>query len=139
METDGTLNTLAKREKLMRLREKEKLDRVLGGIQDVNRLPAALFIIDIKKEHIAVKEAKKLNIPTFGMVDTNSDPTSIDFPIPSNDDATKSITLIMAVIGKAIEEAMDERKNEREKEDADKVAADKAAADKIAIAEKQDA
>ena len=105
---------LAKRERLMVSREKEKLERVLGGISDLNRLPAALFIIDVKREHIAVKEAQKLNIPVFAMVDTNSDPTGEDFPIPANDDAIKSISLITEYIGKQVEEALMERKKDKE-------------------------
>ena len=98
-------------------REKEKLQRVLGGIEDLNRLPAALFIVDIKNEHIAVKEAQKLNIPTFAMVDTNSDPTQVDFPIPSNDDATKSIALITRAIMEAVEKGMQERKYDKDSAD----------------------
>lgn len=113
MKDEAYLN-LAKRERLMISREKEKLERVLGGISDLNRLPAALFIIDVKREHIAVKEAQKLNIPVFAMVDTNSDPTGVDFPIPANDDAFKSISLISGYIGKQIEEALMERKKDKE-------------------------
>ncbi len=122
MTKDGTYDVLSKKEKLMIQRERIKLETLLGGIADLNRLPAALFIIDVKKEHISVAEAMKLNIPTFAMVDTNSDPSNIDFPIPANDDATKSITLIMDVIMKAIHEGLDERKREKE-EEADKEAA----------------
>ena len=122
MTKDGTFDVLSKKEKLMIQRERIKLEALLGGIADLNRLPAALFIIDVKKEHISVAEAMKLNIPTFAMVDTNSDPSNIDFPIPANDDATKSITLIMDVIMKAIHEGLDERKREKE-EEADKEAA----------------
>lgn len=116
MEANGTMATLSKKERLMIRREKEKLERVLGGINDLARLPSALFIIDIKKEHIAVKEAQRLNIPTIAMVDTNSDPTQVDFAIPANDDATKSINLITSVIFKAIEEGLAERKNDKEEE-----------------------
>ena len=127
---DGTYEILSKKEKLMISRDRIKLERVLGGISDLNRLPAALFLIDVKKEHIAVTEAIKLNIPTFAMVDTNSDPGNIDFVIPANDDATKSISLITGIITKAIEEGLEERKRERE-EDAEKEgAAAKAAAEK---------
>jgi small subunit ribosomal protein S2 len=114
MMKDESYTNLAKRERLMVSREKEKLERVLGGIADLNRLPAALFVIDVKREHIAVKEAQKLNIPVFGMVDTNSDPTGVDFPIPSNDDAFKSISLITGYIGKQVEEALMERKKDKE-------------------------
>ena len=132
---DGTYDILSKKEKLMISRDRIKLERVLGGISDLNRLPAALFLIDVKKEHIAVSEAIKLNIPTFAMVDTNSDPGNIDFVIPANDDATKSISLITGIITKAIEEGLEERKRERD-EDAEKEgAAAKAAAEKE-IAEK---
>lgn len=113
MKDEAYLN-LAKRERLMISREKEKLERVLGGIADLNRLPAALFIIDIKREHIAVLEAQKLNIPVFALVDTNSDPTQVDFPIPGNDDAWKSISLITNYIAGAIEEGLAERKKDKE-------------------------
>ena len=110
-------------------RERIKLETLLGGISDLNRLPAALFLIDVKKEHIAVSEALKLNIPTFAMVDTNSDPSNIDFPIPANDDATKSISLITGIIIKAIEEGLDERKREKDDEAEKEAAAAKAKAD----------
>jgi small subunit ribosomal protein S2 len=113
METNGTWQTLNKKERLMIARDRAKLEKVLGGIADQNRLPAALFIVDIKNEHIAVAEALRLNIPTIAMVDTNSDPTQVDFAIPSNDDATKSIALITKMIGKAIEEGLEERKREK--------------------------
>ncbi len=111
---DDAFNNLAKRERLMVSREKAKLEKLLGGIADLNRLPAALFVIDVKREHIAVAEAQKLNIPVFAMVDTNSDPSDIDFPIPANDDAFKSISIITRYIGKAIEEALMERKKDKE-------------------------
>jgi small subunit ribosomal protein S2 len=114
MAVDGTYTNMAKKERLMVEREKEKLHRVLGGIADLNRLPAALFIVDIKREHIAIAEAHKLNIPTFAMVDTNSDPTVVDFAIPANDDAAKSIALISRVITDAIVEGLAERKKEKE-------------------------
>jgi small subunit ribosomal protein S2 len=113
METNGTWQTLNKKERLMIARDRAKLEKVLGGIADQNRLPAALFIVDIKNEHIAVAEALRLNIPTIAMVDTNSDPTQVDFAIPANDDATKSIALITKMIGKAIEEGLEERKREK--------------------------
>ena len=103
-----------KKERLMMSREREKLQKVLGGIADQTRLPAALFIVDIKKEHIAVAEAHRLGIPVIGMVDTNSDPGLIDFPIPANDDAYKSISIIVGQISKAIEEGLMERKMEKE-------------------------
>ncbi|OKL39093.1 30S ribosomal protein S2 [Pontibacter flavimaris] len=105
---------LAKREKLMLSREREKLDRVLGGINDLSRLPAALFVVDVKREHIAVKEAHKLNLPVFAICDTNSNPEQVDFPIPANDDASKSVALIISIVGKAIEEGLSERKVDKE-------------------------
>ena len=126
---DGTYSNLSKKERLMIQRERIKLESLLGGIADLNRLPAALFLIDVKKEHIAVSEALKLNIPTFAMVDTNSDPSNIDFPIPANDDATKSISLITGIIIKAIEEGLDERKREKEDEAEKEAAVAKAKAD----------
>lgn len=113
MKDEAYLN-MAKRERLMLTREKAKLEKLLGGIADLNRLPAALFVIDVKREHIAVSEAQKLNIPVFAMVDTNSDPDGVDFPIPANDDAFKSIHLINTYIGKVIEEALMERKKEKD-------------------------
>jgi small subunit ribosomal protein S2 len=105
---------IAKRERLMLSREREKLERVLGGIADLSRLPAALFIVDVKREHIAVKEAHKLNLPVFAVCDTNSNPETVDFPIPANDDASKSIALIVSIMGKAIEEGLSERKVDKE-------------------------
>jgi len=124
---------LAKREKLMMSREREKLERVLGGIADLSRLPAALFVVDVKREHIAVKEAQKLNIPVFAICDTNSDPELVDFAIPANDDASKSVALIVGAIGKAIEDGLSERKvdkEESERKESDEAAiAEKTAAD----------
>ncbi|NIK73523.1 small subunit ribosomal protein S2 [Thermonema lapsum] len=105
---------LTKRERLMMERKKEKMEKVLGGILEMNRLPGALFIVDIHREHIALAEAKRLGIPVFAMVDTDSDPTSVDYPIPANDDAYKSIELIVNYIGDVIEEAQQERKQEKE-------------------------
>jgi len=129
MTKDGTYSILSKKERLMIQRERVKLESLLGGIADLNRLPAALFLVDVKKEHIAVSEALKLNIPTFAMVDTNSDPSNIDFPIPANDDATKSISLICGIITKAIEEGLEERKRDKEDEAEKEAAAAKAKAD----------
>ena len=129
MTQDGTYDVLSKKEKLMIQRERIKLESLLGGIADLNRLPAALFLVDVKKEHIAVAEALKLNIPTFAMVDTNSDPSNIDFPIPANDDATKSITLITDIIIKAIQEGLEERKREKDEETDKEGAAEKAKVD----------
>ncbi len=111
---DEAYQNLAKRERLMITREREKLEKTLGGISELTRLPAALFVVDIKREHIAVREAAKLNIPVFGMVDTNSNPDSVDFPIPANDDAWKSIQLIIEQIGSSIEEGLQERKKDKE-------------------------
>ncbi len=139
MTKDGTYAILSKKERLMIQRERIKLESLLGGIADLNRLPAAIFLIDVKKEHIAVAEALKLNIPTFAMVDTNSDPSNIDFPIPSNDDATKSITLITDIIVKAIEEGLDERKREKDEETEKEAIAVKAAADAPEVKEPREA
>ena len=108
------VKTLAKRERLMMTREEEKLKRVLGGITDLTRLPAALFVIDVKREHIAVSEAKKLGIPVFAMCDTNSNPELVDYPIPANDDAYKSISIIVKAISQAIEEGLSERKQDKD-------------------------
>ena len=116
MMTDGTFDTLSKREKLQISRQRAKLEKNLGSIADLNRLPAALFVVDVQKEYIAVNEARKLNIPVIAMVDTCCDPDPIDFVIPANDDATKSITLIVDVMAKAIEEGLEERKIEKDKE-----------------------
>jgi small subunit ribosomal protein S2 len=113
MSTDGTFDNLSKREKLQITRQRAKLEKNLGSIADLNRLPGALFIIDVMKEHIAVREANRLGIPVFGMVDTNSDPSNIDFVIPSNDDATKSVELILGAICQAIQEGIMESKMER--------------------------
>jgi small subunit ribosomal protein S2 len=115
MMTTPTYTSLSKRERLQIQRERAKLEKQLGSISDLNRLPSAIFVVDILKEHIAIAEAKKLNIPTFAMVDTNSDPTKVDFPIPSNDDASKSIDLITRLITKAVEEGLMERKLDRDK------------------------
>lgn len=120
MSTDGTFDNLSKREKLQIGRQRAKLEKNLGSIADLTRLPAALFVVDVTKEHIAVREARRLNIPVFGMVDTNSDPNIIDFPIPANDDASNSIALIIDVVATAIQEGLSERKVEREKEEGDK-------------------
>lgn len=125
MSTDGTYANINKKEKLMLEREKAKLAKVLGGIADMSRLPSALFIVDVKREHLAVSEALKLNIPTIAMVDTNSDPTNIDFPIPANDDSSKSIKLIVEIIAKAIEEGQLDRKREKDSAEAEKVKAEK--------------
>jgi small subunit ribosomal protein S2 len=110
MATDGTFDNMSKKERLSIMRMREKLDRNLGSISDLSRLPGALFIIDIHKENISVQEAHKLNIPTYGIVDTNSDPNKIDFAIPANDDSSKSVDLILRVVCEAIAEGLEERK-----------------------------
>lgn len=118
MKTDGTFENMSKRERLQVMRQREKMEKNLGSVVDLTRLPSALFIVDIVKEHIAVAEARKLNIPTFAMVDTNSDPDLIDFPIPANDDATKSIELIVDTMIAAINEGIEERKSDKERGEA---------------------
>jgi small subunit ribosomal protein S2 len=121
--TTPSWNNLSKRERLQVTRERAKLEKNLGSIADMNRLPAAIFVVDIIKENIAVAEARKLNIPIFAMVDTNSDPTLVDFPIPSNDDASKSIALILNVMVSAVAEGLAERKMANEKNAKEKKAA----------------
>ncbi len=115
METDGTFDNISKKERLQITREKAKLEKQFGSIVDLSRLPAAIFIVDIMKEHIAVAEAQKLNIPTFAIVDTNSNPNEVDFPIPANDDASKSISIIVKTMVEAIQEGLTERKLEKDK------------------------
>jgi len=122
MKVDGTFNTLSKRERLQVDRQRAKLEKNLGSIADMSRLPAALFIVDVMREHIAVAEARNLGIPVFAMVDTNSNPHLVDFVIPSNDDATKSISLIMETVSSGIREALSNRKEEKEKSGNDKLA-----------------
>lgn len=122
MATDGTFERINKKERLMLDREKAKLARMLGGIEDMTKLPGAIFMVDVKREHIAVAEAMRLNIPTFALVDTNSDPTNIDFAIPGNDDASKSIHLIVSELANAIMEGSAERKKEKNEEETKKVA-----------------
>ncbi|MCU0472801.1 MAG: 30S ribosomal protein S2 [Bacteroidales bacterium] len=116
MAVDGTFTNLSKRERLQVTRQRAKLEKNLGSIVDLTRLPSALFIVDVCKERIAVREAKRLGIPVFAMVDTNSDPSEIDFPIPANDDASKSISLVIEILCQAIEEGLNERKIEKDKE-----------------------
>jgi len=116
MEQDGTAATLSKRERLQLNRTLQKMMKTLGSISDMNRVPAAVFVVDIMKEHIAVAEAKRLGIPVFAMVDTNSDPRKVDFAIPSNDDATKSIAKILDVVIEGIAEGLAERKTDKDKE-----------------------
>ena len=113
MTKDGTFDNLSKREKLQITRQRAKLEKTLGSIADLTRLPSALFVVDVMKEHIAVREANRLGIPVFAMVDTNSDPTNIDYVIPANDDATKSIEVILDAVCGAIVEGLEERKAEK--------------------------
>ena len=114
---DGTFDALSKREKLQIDRLRAKLEKNLGSITDMTRLPGALFVVDIRREHIAVREAQKLNIPIFAMVDTNCDPRDVDFAIPSNDDASKSIDIILNYVSSAIQEGLTERKKEKDQDD----------------------
>ena len=114
MEADGTLGTMSKRERLQVSRQRAKLEKNLGSISDMNRIPAAVFIVDVMKEHIALAEAKKLGIPVIAMVDTNSDPRPVDFPIPANDDASKSIKAVVDAITEAVKEGLAERGSEKD-------------------------
>lgn len=118
MLSDGTLENITKKERLRLMRDKAKLEKVLGGIASLNRLPAAIYLVDIMHEHISLAEAKKLNIQTIGMVDTNSDPTQVDFAIPANDDATKSISIITNYLTQALIEGLEERQKDKEALDA---------------------
>jgi small subunit ribosomal protein S2 len=118
MLADGSLTSVTKKERLTLTRERNKLERVLGGIANLNRLPAAVFIIDISHEHIALAEAQKLGMRSIAMVDTNSDPTTVDFPIPANDDASKSIAIITSYMVEAIKEGLQERKNSNAEKEA---------------------
>ena len=113
MMKDGTFDNMSKRERLQVTRQRAKLEKNLGSIADLNRLPSAVFVVDVMKEHIAVAEANRLGIPVFGIVDTNSDPESVDFVIPANDDASKSIDIILATVCEAINEGIEERKVEK--------------------------
>ena len=114
MKKDGTFETLSKKEKLQVDRQRAKLEKNLGSITDMTRLPGALFVVDIKREHIAIKEAQKLNIPIFAMVDTNSDPRDVDFVIPANDDASKSIEKILGIVTEAVSEGLTTRQSEKD-------------------------
>jgi len=118
MKKDGTFNSLSKKERLQVDRQRAKLEKNLGSISDMTRLPGALFVVDIKREHIAIKEAQKLNIPIFAMVDTNSDPREVDYLIPANDDASKSINCIMSAVAEAVAGGLAERKSEKAEKDA---------------------
>ena len=128
MEQDGTLNTMSKRERLQVSRQRAKLEKNLGSISDLNRIPSAIFIVDVVKENIALAEARKLGIPVFAMVDTNSDPRPVDFPIPANDDASRSIALVLDVLIQAVAEGLQDRKADKDQADA-QAAAKKATAE----------
>lgn len=140
MKKDGTFNSLSKKERLQVERQRAKLERDLGSIADMTRLPSALFVVDIVNETIAVKEAQKLNIPVFAMVDTNSDPREVDFPIPANDDATKSIEIIMQTITDAVKEGLTTRRAEKAKAKDEKPEAkeNKRPAKKVAASEEEE-
>ena len=114
MLADGSLTSVTKKERLTLTRERNKLEKVLGGVANLNRLPSAMFIVDIFHEHLAVAEAKKLGMTTFGMVDTNSNPNQIDFPVPANDDASKSIEVICNYMAACVKEGLEERRKEKE-------------------------
>ena len=126
MAKDGTFDNLSKREKLQISRQRAKLEKNLGSIADLNRLPSALFVVDVMKEHIAVAEANRLGIPVFGIVDTNSDPNVVDFAIPANDDASKSIEIILSTVCEAMAEGLEERKVEKVDAKEEEAAAPKA-------------
>ena len=130
MGEDGTLAVLSKRERLQIARQRQKLEKNLGSIADLTRLPAAIFVVDIMKEHIAIAEAKKLGIPTFAIVDTNSNPTLVDFAIPGNDDATRSIDKIMELVTAEIAKGLAERKEGKDKVKAEKEKAAKKSEEK---------
>jgi small subunit ribosomal protein S2 len=115
---DGSLSSVTKKERLTLTRERNKLEKVLGGIANMNRIPAAIFVVDIAHEHIAIAEAHKLGLKTFAMVDTNSDPNEVDFPIPANDDASKSVKIITDYLVSAIQEGLNERRNAKAEKDA---------------------
>ena len=136
MKSDGTFETLSKKEKLLVDRLRSKLEKNLGSITDMTRLPGALFVVDTIREKIAVREARKLKIPIFAMIDTNSDPKNIDFAIPSNDDATKSIEKILSIVSKSVEEGLEQRKEEKEVQEQIKA---KEAEEQIEVKEKDNA
>ncbi len=130
MLNDGTLSNVTKKERLVLTREKDKMEKVLGGIAQLNRIPAAIFLVDISHEHIALAESKKLRMNTFGIVDTNSDPNAVDFAVPANDDASKSIEIITNYLTDAIEEGLNERKKEKDDNAAAREAKKQAAEEK---------
>lgn len=136
MKEDGTFKTLSKKERLQVDRQRAKLEKQLGSIEDMTRLPGALFIVDINKEHIAVAEAQKLGIPTFAIVDTNSDPHEVDFAIPGNDDATRSIEVLVRRVTEAMKDGLSERKADKEKASTEKIK--KVAKKKEAVAIEED-
>lgn len=136
MKKDGTFNTLSKKERLQVERLRAKLEKNLGSISDMTRLPGALFVVDIKREHIAIKEAQKLNIPIFAMVDTNSDPRQVDYVIPANDDASKSIDKILSHVSTFISNGLSERK--ADKDTAEKAPSTKKASKKVAAGEEEE-
>ena len=139
MKKDGTFNTLSKKERLQVDRLRAKLEKNLGSISDMTRLPGALFVVDIKREHIAIKEAQKLNIPIFAMVDTNSDPRQVDYVIPANDDASKSIDKILSHVASAIASGLAERKAEKDAADVeDDAPKAKKAKAKVAVADEEE-
>ncbi len=138
MDADGTLDTLSKREKLQISRQRAKLEKTLGSIADLTRLPAAIFIVDINKENIALAEAHKLGIVTLAMVDTNSDPNKVDFAIPANDDASQSIAVILDHITAAVQEGLDDRKAAKDKQAAEKSAEKKKKEDSAKATSKAD-
>ena len=137
MKKDGSFNALSKREKLQINRQRAKLEKNLGSITDMTRLPGAILVVDIKREHIAVAEAQKLNIPIFAMVDTNSDPRQIDYVIPSNDDASKSIDKILSFLTDAIATGLADRKSNKEKENVAKEATKEAPKETPKVAPKE--
>jgi small subunit ribosomal protein S2 len=141
MKDNNSWKSLSKRERLQITRQRAKLEKVLGSIADLTRLPAAMFVVDVMKEKIAVREAQRLNIPVFGMVDTNSNPNGVDFVIPANDDASQSIELIVGEMCNAIKEGLTERKAEKDKETSEKAAQRKAKEDapKTEAAQKEEA
>tara|TARA_Y100000817_G_scaffold290252_1_gene260813 strand:+ start:361 stop:1191 length:831 start_codon:yes stop_codon:yes gene_type:complete len=138
MKKDGTFETLSKKEKLQVERLRSKLEKNLGSISEMTRLPGALFVVDIKRENIAIKEAQKLKIPIFAMVDTNSDPREVNYVIPSNDDATKSIDKILSLVVDAIGNGLKERKDEKEAQEHEKEAKEKAENDIVVDLSKDD-
>lgn len=139
MKKDGTFNSLSKKERLQVDRLRAKLEKNLGSISDMSRLPGALFVVDITREHIAIKEAQKLNIPIFAMVDTNSDPREVDYVIPSNDDASKSISKVVSYVSESIVEGLSERKSSKESKKKEEKASKEEKSDKAPKAKKEKA